>query len=132
MKILVVGSPSWKNYNEIMRQMTLVIEDVTITAPEETRIVFLHTGLRGAENMVTEYLGKVEKFLRQKGYTVKEELFNKKLSGNALDKITGDYDMITSGVDQAVVFLSPEDKRGSYCIKILKEVGVPTKIVKEY
>ena len=93
MKILVVGSPSWKNYNEIMRQMTLVIEDVTITAPEETRIVFLHTGLRGAENMVTEYLGKVEKFLRQKGYTVKEELFNKKLSGNALDKITGDYDM---------------------------------------
>ena len=131
MKVLVVGSPTWKNYNEIMRNMTLVIEDISVTAPDENKIVFVHTGLRGAENMVTEYLGKVERFLRQKGYTVKEELFNKKMSGVALDKITGDYDMITSGVDQAIVFLTSEDRRGAYCVKILREVGVPTRVVKE-
>lgn len=132
MKVLVVGSPTWKNYNEVMRNMTILIEDISITTPEEKKIVFVHTGLRGAENMVTEYVGKVERYLRQKGYTVKEELFSKKMSGNALDKITGDYDMITSGVDQAIVFLTPEDKRGLACSKILREVGIPTRTVREH
>jgi hypothetical protein len=72
MRVLVVGSTNWKNYNEVMRNMTLEIEDIAAQDLEDKKIVFVHTGLRGAENMVTEYLGKVEKFLRQKGYSVKE------------------------------------------------------------
>lgn len=131
MRVLVVGSPNWLNYNEIMRNLTLLIEDIKYQRPEENKIVFVHTGQRGAENMITEYVGKVEKFLRQKGYSVKEELFRKKLSGNSLDKITGDYDMITSGIDEAIVFMRPGDKRAEYCIRILNQVQIPVRVVKE-
>ena len=131
MRILIVGSTNWKNYNEIMRQMTLEIEDLSAQDLEEKKFVFVHTGLRGAENMVTEYLGKVERFLRQKGITVKEELYRAKWDGNTLQKVTADYDMITSGIDHAMVFLKPGDKRAEYCVRILKEVGVPAIVVKE-
>jgi hypothetical protein len=131
MRVLVVGSTNWKNYNEVMRNMTLEIEDIAVKDLEDKKIVFVHTGLRGAENMVTEYLGKVEKFLRQKGYSVKEELFRAKWNGNSLQKVTADYDMITSGIDHAMVFLVPGDKRAEYCIRILKEVGIATVLVKE-
>lgn len=129
MKILVVGSPNWKNYNEVMRQMTLTIEDVKDS--EDKAVTFVHTGYRGAENMVTEYLGKVEKFLRQKGFTVKEDLWRKHMTGIAIDKVTSDYDMIASGIDRAVVFLVPGDKRAEYCVKILREFNVPIRLVKE-
>jgi hypothetical protein len=37
-------------------------------------IVFVHRGLAGAETMVTEYIGKVERYMKQKGYSLKEEL----------------------------------------------------------
>lgn len=131
MRVLVVGSTNWKNYNEVMRNMTLEIEDIAVKDLEDKKIVFVHTGLRGAENMVTEYLGKVEKFLRQKGYSVKEELYRVKLEGSHLQKATADYDMITSGIDHAIVFFKQGDKRAEYCVRILKEFNIPTLVAKE-
>ena len=80
MKILIVGSKNWINYNEFIRNVTIAIEDAANDFPDDKRIVFVHTGTQGAENMTSEYVGKVEKFMRQKGYAVKEELFRKKYS----------------------------------------------------
>ena len=131
MKILIVGSKNWINYNEFIRNVTIAIEDAANDFPDDKRIVFVHTGTQGAENMTSEYVGKVEKFMRQKGYTVKEELFRKKYSGNNVDKITSDYDMITSGIDAALVFIRSSDRRAEYCTRILKEFDIPTKIIKE-
>lgn len=131
MRILVVGSKNWVNYNELMRNLTLAIEDASIFNPEDKKIVFVHTGAQGAENMTTEYVGKVERFMRQKGYSVKEELFRKKYSGDKIDKITSDYDMITSGIDSALVFIKDSCRRSEYCTRILREFNIPTKVVKE-
>jgi hypothetical protein len=131
MKILIVGSKNWINYNEFIRNVTIAIEDAANDFPDDKRIVFVHTGTQGAENMTSEYVGKVEKFMRQKGYSVKEELFRKKYSGNNVDKITSDYDMITSGIDAALVFIRSSDRRAEYCTRILKEFDIPTKIIKE-
>ncbi|NDB86033.1 MAG: hypothetical protein EB127_25535, partial [Alphaproteobacteria bacterium] len=111
--------------------MTIAIEDASIFNPEDTKIVFVHTGSQGAENMVTEYVGKVDRYMKQKGYSIKEELFSKKYSGNNVDKITADYDMITSGIDSALVFIRSNDRRADYCTRILKEFSVPTKVIKE-
>jgi len=131
MKILIVGSRNWINYNEFMRNMTVAIEDASIFHPEDKKIVFVHTGSQGAENMTTEYVGKIDKFMKQKGYSIKEEIFKKKYSGNNVDKITADYDMMNSGVDSALVFIKGSCRRSEYCARILKELEVPTKVIKE-
>jgi hypothetical protein len=131
MRILVVGSKNWINYEEVMRNITVAIEDVTFKNPEDNKIVFVHTGSAGAENMVTEYVGKVERYMRQKGFSVKEELVRSKYSGNATDKVTSDYDMISSGIDYALVFIRSSCKRSEYCIRLLKEMDVPTKVIRQ-
>lgn len=131
MRVLVIGSRNWVDYNSVMRHLTIVLEDAAIDRPEDKRIVFVHTGAKGAENMTTEYIGKVEKYLRQKGYSVKEELFLKKYSGEVMDRMVADYDMITSGIDTALVFMRGNDKRASYCIRILNEMGIPVEVVRD-
>lgn len=131
MKVLIVGSKNWTNYNEFIRNMTIAIEDASVFTPDDKKIVFVHTGSQGAENMVTEYVGKVDRFMKQKGYSVKEEIFRKKFSGNKVDKLTADYDMITSGIDSALVFIKGSCRRSEYCVRILREMNIPTKTIKE-
>ena len=79
MRIAVFGSKNWFNYNEIIRQVTLMIQDWVIDNPEDNRFTFVHTAIPGAENMITEYIGKTESFLRQKGYSIKEEIVRGKI-----------------------------------------------------
>lgn len=132
MRVLVIGSKSWKDYNEVIRNLTLAIEDINYYYPDEKRITFVHTGSRGAENMVTEYVGKVEKFMRQKGYHVKEELV--RLPAGKFDlssRIQRDYEMINSEISYAIIFNDGACKRSDSCAKILKEFDVPTRIIKE-
>lgn len=130
MKVLVFGSPNWINYNELVRQLTLVVEDAKNTRPDDKKILFVHTGRNGAETMVTEWIGKIEKFMRQKEYSIKEELVRSK-SVKDIDKLTADYDMIKAGADLALVFIRSSDKRGEYCARITEEFNIPTKIVRE-
>jgi len=132
MRVLVIGSKDWKDYNEIIRNLTLAIEDINYYYPDEKRITFVHTGQRGAENMVTEYVGKVEKYMRQKGYTIKEELV--RLPAGKFDlssRIQRDYEMINSGINYALIFNDGTCKRSNACAKILHEFEVPTRIIKE-
>ena len=70
----------------------------------------------GAENMITEYIGKTEKFLRQKGYKIKEELVRDKSSFS-------DVTMIESDASIGLVF--GESPRNRQCIKVMEAMGVP-------
>jgi hypothetical protein len=124
MRVLVVGSKDWSNYSEIMRQFTLLLEDLKYN--EEKSITFVHGGNQGAENMVSEYVGKIEKFMRQKGYSIKEELFKNFQQKN---KSINDYNMMQSDVDFALVFDTKNCKRAHYCIKILQELEIPTTVI---
>jgi hypothetical protein len=116
MKVLVFGSKDWEDYNDLIRQITLLIEDNKHYYPDDKEFVFVHTGLKGAENMVTEYIGKTEKFLRQKGYRIKEELVRDKSSYS-------DVTLIESEPSIALVF--GESPRNRQCIKLMQAMGVP-------
>jgi peptidase E len=72
MKVLIGGSRNWVDYNHIVRRMTILLEDWVRNNPEDKRIIFVHSASTPAENMVTEYIGKVDKLLKQKGYHIDE------------------------------------------------------------
>jgi len=125
MRVIVIGSKDWSNYSEVMRQITVLLEDVKYY--EENSLTLVHTASKGAEDMVTEYVGKVHKFLKQKGFSIREEIFR-----NSMDtpKSTNDYNMISLGADFALIFRTDDDKRASYCEKILTEFEIPVRVIK--
>jgi hypothetical protein len=122
MRVLVFGSKDYEDYNEFIRQMTVLIDDRKHWHPEDKEYLFVHKGLRGAENMVTEYIGKVEKLIRQNGYKIKEELIRDK-------SILSDHAMIESTPDFALVF--GESERNRSCVKLLEAYGIPYRFIKE-
>ena len=122
MKVVVFGSKSWVDYNELIRQITVLIDDRRHFYPDDKEYTFVHTGIPGAENMVTEYIGKVEKFMRQKGYRVKEELVRDKSS-------LRDFSLIESNPDFVLVFGLSERNRS--CLKLVEEYKVPHRFIKE-
>jgi len=122
MRVLVFGSKEWTDYNELIRQVTVLLDDRKHFYPEDKEYIFIHTGLRGAENMITEYIGKTEKFLRQKGYRIKEELIRDKSTNS-------DISLINSNPDFALIF--GESPRNASCAKILELSNVPYRNIKE-
>jgi hypothetical protein len=122
MRVLVFGDKNWKDYNELIRQVSILIDDRKHFYPDDKEYVFIHKGLYGAENMITEYIGKTEKFLRQKGYKIKEELFRDKSSFS-------DVNMIESQPDFALVFGS--SIRNKSCMSLLESFMIPFKYIKE-
>lgn len=122
MRVLVFGSKEWTDYNELIRQVTVLIDDRKHFYPDDKEYIFVHTGLRGAENMITEYIGKTEKFLRQKGYKIKEELIRDKSSFS-------DVTLIESSPDFALIF--GESTRNTSCVKILESYSVPFRYIKD-
>lgn len=122
MRVLVFGDKDWSDYNDLMRQMTVLLEDCKQLYPDDKEFVFVHKGQRGAENMVTEYIGKVEKLLKQKGYRIKEEIVRDKSSYS-------DVNMIESEPNIALLFgNSPRIKT---CLSLLESYGVPYRSYKE-
>jgi hypothetical protein len=122
MRVLVFGSKDWTDYNDLIRQITVLIDDRKHFYPDDTEYTFVHTGMRGAENMVTEYIGKTEKFLRQKGYRIKEEIIRDKSQ-------LSDVSLIESNPDFAFVF--GESPRNRSCASLLESYGVPHRYIKE-
>jgi len=116
MKVLVFGSKDWVDYNDLIRQVTLLIEDNKYLYPDDKEYLFVHKGTQGAENMITEYIGKTEKMLRQKGYKIKEEIVRDKSSYS-------DVTMIESDASIAMVF--GDCPRNRQCIKLMEAMGFP-------
>ena len=121
MKVAVFGSYDWSDYMDLARNITLLIQESHKVG--HSNIVFVHGGKNGAENMVTEYIGKTEKFLRQKGFKIKESLFR----GRA--KLQ-DVHIIESGIDYAIVF-STGDRRTISAKKLLEAYQVPFMMVEK-
>ena len=122
MRVLVFGSKEWTDYNGLIREVTVLIDDRKHFFPDDKEYIFVHTGLRGAENMITEYIGKTEKFLRQKGYKIKEQLVRDKSSYS-------DVTLIESLPDFALIF--GETTRNRSCIKLLEAYGIPYRFIEE-
>ena len=125
MRVAVFGSKNWSNYNEIIRQISIMIQDWVFDHPEDKKFVFVHTGIPGAENMITEYIGKTEVFLRQKGYSIKEEI----VRGNKSAPQLNDINIIERGADLALIFTTNGCKRTTICLNLVKEYGIPFKLI---
>jgi hypothetical protein len=122
MRVLVFGSKNWVDYNELIRQVTVLIDDRKHFYPEDKEYVFIHKGTLGAENMITEYIGKVEKFMKQKGYRIKEELVRDKSSYSDVTLIEDNPDF---------VFVFGNSPRNKTCLRLLETLEVPHRYIKE-
>jgi hypothetical protein len=122
MNIITFVSKEWQDYNLLVRKMTVLIEDTALNYPEDKNIVFIHTAQNVGENMITEWLGKIKSFMKQKGYTVDEKVVYYK-------KYT-DMDIINRGADQAIIFSTKGCQRTTKCANILSISNIPTTIVR--
>lgn len=128
MRILVGGSRNWVDYNEIMRKMTVILDHWVSTNPQDKKITFVHTASTPAENMVTEYIGKVERLLKQKGYSIDEQLFRpKKISDSSAVQM---YDLASLNIDKAIFFVRDSCKKTTSLANISSAMEIPTEIVK--
>lgn len=128
MRILVGGSRNWVDYNEIMRKMTVTLDQWVSTNPSDRKITFVHTASSPAENMVTEYIGKVERLLKQKGYSIDEQLFRpKKISDTTAVQM---YDLASLNIDKAIFFVRDSCKKTTSLANISSAMEIPTEIVK--
>lgn len=121
MKVGIFGSKDWDNYPEIMRNLTIFIQDAHEMGHDN--ILFVHSGSRGAESMITEYIGKTQRFLRQKNFKIKEQVVRNET------QILRDMEVVESELDFALVF-STECRRTVACQRILKEYNVPFRLIK--
>jgi hypothetical protein len=132
MKVLIAGSPTWDNYSEIMRKMTVVLDDWVSGNPEDKKIVFVHAGNRGAEDMVTEYIGKVERLIKQKGYAISEKVIGLRNFVNEDNpRNARDFAIISDGADKAIIFAKEPCARSRNFAKLTEAFDIPTEIVND-
>jgi hypothetical protein len=129
MRVFISGSRNWVDYNEIMRKMTVVLDEWVSTNPENRRITFVHSASSPAENMVTEYIGKVEKLIRQKGYDIDEQIIRPKRGEPWQGRISVD-DVSNLKVDKSVMFIRDSCKKTENIANICSAMGIPTDIVR--
>jgi len=129
MRILIAGSRNWVDYNEIMRKMTVTLDEWVASGPENRRITFVHTASSPAENMITEYIGKVEKLVRQKGYDIDEHLVRPKRGEQWQGRISVD-EISKLNVDKSIMFIRDSCKKTENIANISIAMGIPTDIVK--
>lgn len=120
MKVLVFGSREWSDYNEFMRQVTVLLDDRKHWNPEDKEYLFVHQMGTGVSDMVTEYVGKVEKLLRSNGYRIREEFIRDRRHG--IEEI-----IIGTGADFALIFgKSPKTNKH---ITLLEFNGIPYRFI---
>jgi hypothetical protein len=120
MRVGIFGSKDWSNYPDVMRALTIFIQEVHEL--NHDHISFVHSGSKGAENMITEYIGKTQKFLKEKKFKIKEEI------ARAESQIAKDIGIMESGLDFALIF-STGCKRTKSCERALKEFNVAYKLI---
>lgn len=132
MNIIVIGSKNWTNYDEIMRKMTVVIYDWVKSNPDDKTLTILHTGSRGAEDMISDYVLRVKKLSKQNGYTVKEKIYSIKNYSQEFGFLDRDKDMIENGgATKALVFIKDSCKRSTSFAKLASAYGIETEIIRE-
>ena len=129
MRVFISGSRNWIDYNEIIRKMTVILDEWVSSHPEDKKITFVHTASSPAENMITEYIGKVEKLVKQKGYVITEQLFKPKHGEQWQGRISID-DISKMQVDKAVMFIRDSCKKTQNIANITSAMGITTEIVK--
>ncbi len=128
MRVFVSGSKNWVDYNEVMRKMTVILDE-WVSSNKDQKITFVHSASSPAENMITEYIGKVEKLIKQKGYQITEELLRPRRGEQWQGRISVD-DISELSLDRAVMFIRDSCKKTYNIASMTNAMGIPTDIVK--
>lgn len=126
MKIGVIGSKNWEDYQTLIRKLTVEIEDWKIANPDDSRIMFIHYGTPGAENMVTEFVGKVEDFMRQKKIHITDKIFR----FPSRDQFAKDLELINSDIDKLIIFAKEPCARSKNAVTIASTINIPYTYIK--
>jgi hypothetical protein len=109
--------------------MTVILDEWVSSNPSDRKITFVHTASSPAENMITEYIGKVEKLVSQKGYSISEQLFKPGRGEQWQGRVSID-DVSKMKVDKAIMFIRDSCKKTHNIANITSAMGIPTDIVK--
>lgn len=120
MKIAVIGSPEWTDYNHLMRTLTVAIQDWRYYYPDDTTLEFVHTGMSGAESMVIEYVGKVEDLAKQNGYKITEYKF----------KSRDLEELVNSDITWSIIFSKDPCARCNVFAKLSRDKDIPVSFEK--
>lgn len=126
-KIGVIGSKGWEDYQTLIRKLTVEIEDWKINNPDENKIAFIHQGTTASENMVTEYVGKIEDFMRQKKVIVSDKIFR---VPSKRDQFAKDFELINSDIDRLIIFAKEPCARSRNAATIAETLNVPYTYIK--
>ena len=132
MKVIIVGSRDWEDYPTLSRKMAVLMEDWVYEFPDDKVLTIAHAGNHGAENMVTEFIGKVERLVKQNGYSIKEKVYSvRNFSGNNA-MIQRDNKMFEDGADRVLVFQRGDCKRSQALSKLANAYNIRTEVVKTH
>lgn len=126
MKIGIIGSKDWEDYQMLIRKLTVELEDWKINNPDDNKITFYHGGLNGAENMVTEYVGKVEDYMRQKKILVSDKVVRPWRK----DQFERDFELINSDIDKLIIFAKEPCARSKNAATIASTLEIPYTYIK--
>jgi hypothetical protein len=132
MKVIVIGSKDWEDYPTLSRKMAVLMEDWVLKNSEDKTLTIIHAGNRGAENMVTEFVGKVERLVKQNGYAIKEKIYSIKNYSGTNPIIARDSGMFEDGADRVLIFQRGDCKRSSALAKLSEAYGIRTEVVKTH
>lgn len=109
--------------------MTVILDEWVSSDPSDRKITFVHTASSPAENMITEYVGKVERLIRQKGYEIDEQLLRPK-HGDRWENKMSIEDVSNLNLDKSVMFIRDSCKKTQNTANIISAMGIPTDIVR--
>lgn len=132
MKVIVVGSKDWEDYPTLSRKMAILMEDWVHQNSEDKVLTIIHAGNRGAENMVTEFIGKVERLVKQNGYSIKEKVYSIKNFDGDRPMITRDSKMFEDGADKVLIFQRGDCKRSIALSNLAEAYQIKTEVVKTH
>lgn len=132
MKVIVIGSKDWTNYDEVVRNMTVLVYDWFNSNPTDKTLTILHTGAWGAESMVTQYIDRVRKLFKQNGYFIKDRVYNLRKYPESITAADRDKDMVENGeAEKALIFIKGACKRSTGFARLADAYGIETKIIRE-
>jgi|SRR6478735_2353204 len=130
-RVLVTGSRDFpeSRYLEIVRGISLGIEQVAKERPDEKEIVVVHGAARGADRMAKRFVDQAVSYFRTHGTTIRQEPHPvteaewarfKGYAGNMRNQ-----KMVDLGADICVAFYYPGCKGTKDCVKRAEEAGIP-------
>lgn len=128
MRILVTGSRNMTDYSKMVIAMTSALETLYREYPDNNEFIVVHGGATGADTLAGDFVSQAKSYLKNKGYTVKEEVHPADWD---LGKYAGpirNQRMVDLGADICLAFPSADSRGTKDCIRRATRASIPVEI----